>query len=307
MRWSRLTELLAAHGQMIPLDPPLANDATVGGVLGANSWARRRLYGTARDQVIGMEFAMLEGKLVQSGGMVVKNVAGLDMAKLMIGAFGTLAIITRANFKLTPVPETSAIWVIRCPDADAAVSTASQLRKTVLQPAMLDVVNPVGADRLGLRGWSVLVQAGGVPSALARYDRELPAGTVRLDKADADALFSAVREFVPAFLREFSGGGVLKISTGLTAVGEALRRYPEAASICRAGSGITYVCAEDVRALRPAADSVIEAAPPDYDGVRWQLPSAESPAANSVGVMRELKALFDPKALLNPGRLYGRL
>ena len=95
--------------QMVPLDPPFAGQATVGGVVAANSSGpRRRLYGTARDMVIGMRFATLEGKLVQSGGMVVKNVAGLDMAKLMIGSFGTLAAIAVVNFKLQPVPEVRA-------------------------------------------------------------------------------------------------------------------------------------------------------------------------------------------------------
>jgi glycolate oxidase FAD binding subunit len=54
--------------------------------------------------VIGMHFATLEGKLVESGGMVVKNVAGLDMGKLMIGSFGTLAAIAVVNFKLIPQP-----------------------------------------------------------------------------------------------------------------------------------------------------------------------------------------------------------
>ena len=88
---------------MIPLDPPFAQDATVGGVLAANqSGPRRRGYGTARDMVIGMTFATLEGKLIQTGGMVVKNVAGLDMAKMMIGSFGTLAAIATVNFRVHP-------------------------------------------------------------------------------------------------------------------------------------------------------------------------------------------------------------
>src|SRR5207253_4650689 len=84
-----------------------AEQATVGGVVAANSSGpRRRLYGTARDMVIGMTFATLEGKLVQTGGMVVKNVAGLDMGKLMIGSFGTLAAIAVVNFKVHPIPVT---------------------------------------------------------------------------------------------------------------------------------------------------------------------------------------------------------
>ena len=74
--YCEVSRLLAEHHQMIPLDPPFSDTATIGGVLAANSSGpRRRLYGTARDLVIGMQFATLEGKLVQSGGMVVKNVA----------------------------------------------------------------------------------------------------------------------------------------------------------------------------------------------------------------------------------------
>ena len=103
--WADLTSYAGGERQMIPLDPPFADRATVGGVVAANtSGPRRRLYGTVRDVVIGMKFATLEGKLVQSGGMVVKNVAGLDMAKLMIGSFGTLAAIAVVNFKLAPAP-----------------------------------------------------------------------------------------------------------------------------------------------------------------------------------------------------------
>src|SRR5437764_13312898 len=97
---------------MSTLDPPCGAEASVGGILAANSSGpRRRLYGTARDLVIGMQFATLEGKLVQSGGMVVKNVAGLDMAKLMIGSFGTLAAIAVANFKLLPMPEAESTFL----------------------------------------------------------------------------------------------------------------------------------------------------------------------------------------------------
>ena len=100
-----LTDLLIENRQMLPLDPPLAGEATVGGVVASNSSGpRRRLYGSARDMVIGMTFVTMEGKEVRSGGMVVKNVAGLDMAKLLIGSFGTLAAITRVNFKLVPRP-----------------------------------------------------------------------------------------------------------------------------------------------------------------------------------------------------------
>ena len=75
--YCELTGVLSEHRQMIPLDPPFSESATMGGIIAANtSGPRRRLYGSARDMVIGMTFATLEGKLIRTGGMVVKNVAG---------------------------------------------------------------------------------------------------------------------------------------------------------------------------------------------------------------------------------------
>ena len=91
------------------------------------SGPRRRLYGTARDVVIGMKFATLEGKLVQSGGMVVKNVAGLDMAKLMIGSFGTLAAIAVVNFKLAPIPLLTRTFVLSHRTLKEAMATRDRI------------------------------------------------------------------------------------------------------------------------------------------------------------------------------------
>ena len=114
MPFSELSRTLAEGDQILPLDPPFAESATVGGVIATDSSGRRRRrYGTARDMVIGMRFATLDGKLVSTGGMVVKNVSGLDMGKLMIGSFGTLAVITSVNFKVFPRPESSRTFAFR--------------------------------------------------------------------------------------------------------------------------------------------------------------------------------------------------
>jgi FAD/FMN-containing dehydrogenase len=108
VRYADLTRRLATDGLMLPLDPPWADAVTVAGLVSANlNGPRRRLYGTARDLVIGMRFATLDGQLADTGGMVVKNVAGLDMAKMLIGSHGTLAAIASVNFKLIPLPKQS--------------------------------------------------------------------------------------------------------------------------------------------------------------------------------------------------------
>src|SRR5205085_5814317 len=145
-----LAHMLAENRQMIPLDPPFADSATIGGMLAANSSGpRRRLYGTARDLVIGMHFATVEGKLVQSGGMVVKNVAGLDMAKLMIGSFGTLAAIAVANFKLLPMPDAERPFLLGFADLASAINVRDRILTSVLQPAAIDLLNPAAAGQYG--------------------------------------------------------------------------------------------------------------------------------------------------------------
>src|SRR5450432_1273334 len=154
LSWRDLSCLLAENRQMVPLDPPYGDTATVGGVIAANtSGPRRRLYGSARDLVIGMQFATLQGKLAHSGGMVVKNVAGLDMAKLMIGSFGTLAAIAVVNFKLMPVPEVERTALLSFDTLAGAIEARDRTIRSVLQPEAVDLLNPLVAAQIGQRGY----------------------------------------------------------------------------------------------------------------------------------------------------------
>src|SRR5207253_11420173 len=138
----------------IPLDPVYTDDCTIGGVIAANvSGPRRRLHGTARDMVIGMHFVTLEGKIAQSGGMVVKNVAGLDMAKVMIGSFGTLAAIAVINFKVQPMPEVERSFLLPFDSLPAAIAARNAVLKGQLQPAAIDLLNPDAARTLGKSTW----------------------------------------------------------------------------------------------------------------------------------------------------------
>jgi len=103
---AKLQETLAKHGQRLALDALWPKNATVGGVLSTNdSGALRLRFGSLRDLVIGVTVALADGTLASSGGKVVKNVAGYDLPKLMTGAFGTLGVITRAIFRLHPLPK----------------------------------------------------------------------------------------------------------------------------------------------------------------------------------------------------------
>src|SRR5580692_1470507 len=104
----KLQSALAQHGQRLALDPLWPQQATIGGVLSTNDCGALRLrLGSLRDLIIGVTLALPDGTLASSGGKVVKNVAGYDLPKLVTGAFGTLAVVTRAVFRLHPLPRNS--------------------------------------------------------------------------------------------------------------------------------------------------------------------------------------------------------
>jgi glycolate oxidase FAD binding subunit len=100
-----LQKMLAQHGQRLAFDGLWPERATIGGALSTNdSGALRLRFGALRDLIIGVTIALPDGTLASSGGKVVKNVAGYDLPKLVTGAFGTLGVITRAVFRLHPLP-----------------------------------------------------------------------------------------------------------------------------------------------------------------------------------------------------------
>lgn len=294
MPYAALTRLLAANRQMIPLDPPYASKATIGGVIATNlSGPRRRLFGTARDLVIGAQFATMEGKLVQTGGMVVKNVAGLDMGKLLIGSYGTLGVLTSLNFKLIPIPPDRATFVRSFSSAADAVAERNKLLSGVLQPAGLDLLNPAAAEILGHKGFLLVLPVGGSGVVIDRYKRELP--TYHL--APNDMLLGRIAEFSATYLTQHPKGAVARVSTrlqGLLPLLEAEKRP----LVVRAANGVAYLHLANAREPFPG---VLEAGEERGATVQWPEPGTD------FAVMEKIKRMMDPKNLLNKGRLYGRI
>src|SRR5215216_374284 len=142
-----LQRTLGEHGQMLALDPPLEERATVGGVLATNAWGPRR-HGTARDLVIGSRAVLADGSRIRAGGKVVKNVAGYDLNKLLIGSLGTLAVITEATFKLAPRPAGFGMLVAAFPRLEEAHAAAVAINRARVQPLSLDLIGPPAARRL---------------------------------------------------------------------------------------------------------------------------------------------------------------
>jgi glycolate oxidase FAD binding subunit len=310
VRFAELRSLLAGNRVQLPLDPPFASDATVGGVVAANSSGpRRRAYGTARDMVIGMKFATLEGKLVQSGGMVVKNVAGLDMAKLMIGSFGTLAAIAVVNFKLAPVQPCAATFVFQFASLADAIAERDRILASPLQPVALDVADGRAARRLGFDGAILVLRAEGCSAVVARYRKELPGA--RVFEGDEEAsLWRRIEEFVPGVLAEKEEATVVRISTKIPRLGEVFGSL-NVPALARAGNGIVYACFDApgdaatwlAEAQARGWKAVVEAASAKH---KESLPLWPQPGGD-FELMRGVKKLFDPQNLLNPGRLYGRI
>ena len=295
--YCELSGILAEHRQMIPLDPPFTERASMGGIVAANTGGpRRRLYGSVRDVVISMTFATLEGKLIRTGGMVVKNVAGLDMGKLMIGSFGTLAVLTSVNFRLHPMPAATRTFLQDFDKIADAIAARDQLLKSRLQPASIDLLKSPDGLRLA-------IQAGGSPAVLDRYSRELSSSRM-LEGADEDAFWRGVREATPQFLRDHENGAVVRTSCRLSDVGPVLNTVPDRA-IARAGSGVCYGYYENAADVRfPSVGiSAVEFAPQQYreSNELWPRPG------NDFEMMKKIKAMFDPQGILNRGRLYGRI
>jgi glycolate oxidase FAD binding subunit len=313
LAWRELVRLLAEHRQMVPLDPPFADASTVGGVIAANcSGPRRRLYGTARDLVIGMQFVTLEGKLVQSGGMVVKNVAGLDMAKLMIGSFGTLAAVAVVNFKLHPMPHMERSFLLPFASLPDAIAARDRILRGQLQPAAIDLLNPAAARTLGNASWVLALRAAGNAAAVDRYEREfasLPDALAFEDDRHL-TLWQHIENFTPSFLFQHEDGVVVRASCTLKESEAVMESFPGPA-IARAGNGVCYGYFEHAQAAAEwmagtagrAAKVVVEFAPDRVRGEMELWPSV----GPDFEIMKRVKNLFDPGNLLNRGRLYRRL
>src|SRR3954454_5710140 len=214
MRFSALQNFLRRERQMIALDPPFTDKATVGGVVASNvSGPMRRSYGTARDMVIGMTFATLEGKLIKTGGMVVKNVAGLDMGKMMIGSFGTLAAITTVNFRVHALPERTQTFLFSSNDLDWVMEKQHKVvHETQLRPLSIDILSPPGAARVDGKGFVLAIRAAGTPKVLARYESELGSSQV-VKENEETAWWKIVAEFPSDFLRRQPGGVIIRLGT----------------------------------------------------------------------------------------------
>lgn len=149
IRMNGLAALLEKENQQLPIDVAQAHRATLGGVAATNTSGPRRFgYGTMRDYVIGISAVDAAGRLFHAGGRVVKNVAGYDLCKLLVGSLGTLAVITQLTLKLRPVPESSTIVWSTFDSPRSIDSVLQSLLTSETRPVVVDVLNAAAARQI---------------------------------------------------------------------------------------------------------------------------------------------------------------
>ena len=183
---AEVAKILGEKSQFLPLAIPFFENATVGGAIacGLDS-PLRHFYGTARDFVIGAEFVDGTGARAKSGGRVVKNVTGYDFHKLLNGSLGSLAVITRINFRTFPLQPARRGFLASFSDEARALAFVREVAQTPLTPTLLEVLSPefsklfltekspVASLRLDLQTWTVCVGFEGSTEVCERYSRDL--------------------------------------------------------------------------------------------------------------------------------------
>lgn len=324
MTLGELDDLLAKHGQMLPLDGPLPRRATIGGLLATFMDGPRRLgYGTARDLLIGISVVEATGRISKAGGMVVKNVSGFDMMKLYLGSLGTLAVIASANFKLIPRPRAAATVWCGFERSEQANAFVDAIHASQLLPVAVEYLS--GAEQArGLK--AVAVCAEGLPAAVERHVRDLPnlaraSGVHSLEvlrDAEHTAFWAGVND-LPQTAQVADDEVVLRLICLPSEMGaaliacEELRDQLAALTIdARALNGVAYLRLRGEgeqlkRAYAQLTAALGQRAPSARlnalaGQARGQLP-VWGRAPEGIDVMQRIKDEFDPQAILNPGRL----
>ncbi|MGG1678716.1 FAD-binding oxidoreductase [Neobacillus sp. NRS-1170] len=150
-KFMELQEYLAQYNQKISLDPHCPTSATMGGIVASNDSGPKRLgYGSSRDVVIGLRIIYPDGKVIRSGGRVVKNVAGYDMNKLFIGSMGTLGVISEVTVKLRPLPKYESLILLSFPQGkmDEIRAFATKILDSTMEPVTLELFSPTLTEKL---------------------------------------------------------------------------------------------------------------------------------------------------------------
>lgn len=335
-------------GLFYPPDPSSMSISTIGGNIAECSGGLRGLkYGTTKDYVIGLEAVLANGEIIRTGGKLMKDVAGYDLTKLLVGSEGTLAVITEATVKLIPPPKYKKTMLAVYSDIYGAARTVSKIIKNHIIPATLEFLdNPTirvveDFKKIGLPvdAQAILLIEQDGEEELVEKDMEKIIEICRSEQADqvklaqtreeADDLLTARRSALTALSRlrpttilEDATVPRSKIADMVLKINEIANKYE--VQICtfgHAGDGNLHPTAttdarnpQEIHRVEEAFEEIFAAAI-DMGGtitgehgvgivkapyLEWKVGLA------GIAMMKGIKAAFDPKNLLNPGKVFAK-
>lgn len=307
-----LQSLVRDQRQVFPVDVAHEDRVTIGGAMAvAAQGPHKHFFGGLREFCIGVRFVTADGVVAKGGGRVVKNVAGFDMMKLMIGSYGTLAVITSASFKLFPRPAQTRTYICEFDSVAEAVACRERVMASPLSPICLELLSPRATES---SAWAIALRAGGSDRVLARYASELGSQVTKtLEGAPEQQLWAQIEllgDHAPLTVslnippdaaltllqlaeRTCEENHIELTAWGRIGIGSLLLAFD-------GGMAESYLAG--VRAIR-------EAAPRDASVVVTRCPSALKPDINVWGAsptdrkaMTAVKRALNPNDILNRGR-----
>jgi glycolate oxidase FAD binding subunit len=340
---AHLQRVLDEHGQFLPLDPMLPSQSTIGGILATNAHGPLKSgFGGVRDFCIGIEFVTADGLMAKGGGRVVKNVAGFDLMKLMIGSYGTLGVITSANFKVFPKPARTHTFIAEFERLSDLLGYGRRLRFTFGSSFMtMEIISPRAQEYLSdhvardpddyvpsapvrpVTRWALAVRISGSDNVIARYRRDLANQSIQEIENDSD-FWARLSDFEVNVQARHRNAMVLYVSSPLSEVESVLAAADEiapqytmlSACIGRAATGNLVVCFMPLAVDPPSAVAFANA----VSAFRGRLSNRISVVAarcpeeskdhfdvwgatpTDVATMSAVKTALDPKNILNRGR-----
>jgi glycolate oxidase FAD binding subunit len=308
-----LQNALAQHGQRLAFDGLWPERATIGGVLSTNdSGALRLRFGALRDLIIGVTIALPDGTLASSGGKVVKNVAGYDLPKLVTGALGTLGVITRAVFRLHPLPRAAKTFSFTAENSLAVQQNILAIQDSHLAHTSLQIRCSSGE----LPAADILFEA--TDAGLAAQESQLRKllGSARVEQPTGN-IWNARQDLWNSPTNNTLLAKISLLPTDIAKTLEFLKTLGASRKINwqivlqATGIGMIRLEADPaqlsaaVELLRSELQSrsgalVVLRRPPELNSI-----DAWGNAGDSVSLMRAVKHQLDPRNTLNPGRFVG--
>ena len=332
---ARIEADLASRNQMLAFEPvdivPLLGGerggASIGAVFATNlSGARRISAGAARDHILGITAVGGSGQAFRSGGRVMKNVTGYDLARLVCGSWGTLAVLTEVTFKVLPMPEsTGTLLFLGLEDGIAVEALATAVGTPYEVSGAVHVQQPLALRfwHDGLRNQRQSVTAirienfiGSVAYRIERLKSDMKAfGEMHvLDTATSLAFWDELRQLS---VLQGTDAPLWRISTAPQAgpkVVAAIRRYMDCRAFYDWSGGLIWLevlptadaGAADIRRVVASLGghaTLIRAAA----GVRAAVDVFQPMEPALAEISQQIKAVFDPAGILNPGRMSASL